>query len=177
MQLNGPWISPLPSLYSKAESSSFLHPLCKYCSMAANDLHTSCRTVFVGVSFFGVMVRPGGKDIVYGVGGVGKARTTRFLQCAHCTKRERREGKEEKKKEVRTPFFEGEKQIRCDRTYVVLKIQLHSVSKACCVAIRKTSFASLAKFSIFQVKHNKFINRAYCKMSSRPCVRSIEPVC
>ena len=33
--------------------------------MAANDLHTSCRTVFVGVSFFGVMVRPGGKDIVY----------------------------------------------------------------------------------------------------------------
>jgi hypothetical protein len=124
VQLNGPWISPLPSLYSKAESSSFLHPLCKYCSMAANDLHTSCRTVFVGVSFFGVMVRPGGKDIVYGVGGVGKARTTRFLQCAHCTKRERREGKEEKKKEVRTPFFEGEKQIRCDRTYVVLKIQL-----------------------------------------------------
>jgi hypothetical protein len=86
--------------------------------MAANDLHTSCRTVFVSVSFFGVMVRPGGKDIVYGVGGVGKARTTRFLQCAHCTKRERREGKEEKKKEVRTPFFEGEKQIRTiERTW------------------------------------------------------------
>jgi hypothetical protein len=103
--------------------------------MAANDLHTSCRTVFVGVSFFGVMVRPGGKDIVYGVGGVGKARTTRFLQCAHCTKRERREGKEEKKKEVRTPFFEGEKQIRCDRAYVVLKIQLQCCGLLCCIFI------------------------------------------
>ena len=126
MQLNGPWISPLPSLYSKAESSSFLHPLCKYCSMAANDLHTSCRTVFVGVSFFGVMVRPGGKDIVYGVGGVGKARTTRFLLYTVCTlhKKRKKRGKRRKEERGQNSFFEGETQIRCDRAYVVLKIQL-----------------------------------------------------
>ena len=39
--------------------------------MAANDLHTSCRTVVFGVSFFGVMVRPGGRDIL-GVGEDGE---------------------------------------------------------------------------------------------------------
>jgi hypothetical protein len=68
--------------------------------MAANDLHTSCRTVFVGVSFFGVMVRPGGKDIVYGVGGVGKARTTRFLQCN--TAQKEKEEREKKKRRKRS---------------------------------------------------------------------------
>ena len=60
--LNGPCTLPSVSLYSKEDSSSLTHPLCKYCSMAAKLLHTSRKTECLGALAGSGMLNPGGLE-------------------------------------------------------------------------------------------------------------------